>query len=637
MCGICGFLEPSPCPLPEMRQAIDGMCHTLRHRGPDGQGVFLDNDPPVALGHQRLSIIDITGGQQPMANEDQTIHIVFNGEIYNYQEIRHLLQNKGHVFTTSSDTETIVHAYEEWGHTCLHHLRGMFSFTIWDSGNQRLFCARDRVGIKPFYYFWDGYRFAFSSEIKALLAHPEIVPELDNEALVNYLRLLYIPAPQTIYRNIYKLPPGHFLLLENGRLSTAPYWDLHHAIRQQRRLTLREASKQLRDTLQEAVDIRLISEVPLGAFLSGGVDSSIVVALMSQTTGGGVMSHTEGFTDKDYDESGHPRTIAQQFRCDHSEITMKPDVRHILPKLIWHMDEPFADASMIPTYFLCQAARKRVTVCLSGDGGDELFAGYNWYAELQKLQKLNRLMPPAVRAGLALPGNMIPETIRGTTFLRNLASDWSKRHINLIGGFTDQQIGRLTGHDPSASNRQYIHPLSMLYQEQALAEDPVLNAQYIDFQSYMVDDILMKVDKMSMAHSLEVRVPLLDHKFVELAFSLATDLKIKGSERKIALKECVSDIIPRDFFARRKQGFSIPLKCWLQNELQDYVHEYLLSPSSHTGHFLDMTEVKNIWDTMNNKTMRIDLSPHVWALLCLELWARTFVNASKGQQPMTTL
>jgi asparagine synthase (glutamine-hydrolysing) len=635
MCGICGFIELEEKPLALMRNEISGMCDSIRHRGPDEQGNFIDEKNGLALGHQRLSIIDVSSGQQPMTNENSKIQIIFNGEIYNYLEIKKSLEQKGHQFKTNSDTETIIHAYEEWGEDCLHHLRGMFAFAIWDANKKSLFCARDRIGIKPFYYFWDQKKLIFGSEIKAILAHSEVRPEVDNKALINYLRLFYIPAPQTIYKNIYKLPPGHTLLFYKGRIVVEPYWDLKSSIENQKELSLTDASAQLRQTLQEAVDIRLISEVPLGAFLSGGVDSSIVVALMSQTTGSGVMSHCVGFEDKYFNESMYSREMADRFGCNHSEITLQPDVRDILPKLIWHMDEPFADSSMIPTYYICQEARKRVTVCLSGDGGDELFAGYNWYAEMQRLQQLDARLPSILKKGFGHLGKIMPDSIRGATFLRNLNSSWENRHVNLLGGFTDNQISSLLGIDLLSSKSSQCHPLSVLYNSKVFGKDPVLNAQHIDLNSYMVEDILMKVDKMSMAHSLEVRVPLLDHKFVELAFSLSTKLKINDSQRKIALKESVSDLIPKQFFNRKKQGFSIPQKKWLQNELHDYVHDYLLTSSSQASNFFDLDEMKKLWKTMNNGKMRIDLSPHIWALLSFELWGRTFLNPSKGKHPIS--
>ncbi len=635
MCGICGFLQKMPLDPNEASRIVNGMCAAIAHRGPDEQGIFIDREAGAALGHQRLSIIDLASGKQPMANEDGTVNIVFNGEIYNFREIREILIGKGHVFQTGSDTETIIHAYEEWGTDCLKRLRGMFAFAIWDSRQHRLFCARDRVGIKPFYYYFDGKIFVFASEIKAILRHPVVTPQLADTALVNYLRLFYVPAPQTIYRNIFKLRPGHQLLLENGNMSVEPYWSLNEIIRHPGPMDLTDAANELRHLLEEAVDIRLISEVPLGAFLSGGVDSSLVVALMSRIMGGGVLSHTVGFADRDFDESIHARKIADSFQCNHSEITLQPDIQGILPKLVWHMDEPFGDSSMVPTYYICQAARKRVTVCLSGDGGDELFAGYNWYAELQRLSRMDRQVPELLRTGCGRLGALLSETLRGTTLLRNLAADWPTRHVNLLCGFTDRMIQRLVGKENITDPLQHEHPLALLYREKSAGFDPVLDGQYVDFSSYMVDDILMKVDKMSMAHSLEVRVPLLDHKVAELAFSLATNLKIQGEQRKIILKECIGDLIPPDFFNRKKQGFAIPQKSWLQHELHGYVEEYLLSSSSRVGDYLDRREIQRLWERMCRSRYHIDLSPHIWALLSFELWARTFLTSTRGREPIT--
>jgi len=634
MCGICGFVANPERDNAGIRQTVLSMCRMLRHRGPDETGCYIDAGMGLALGHQRLSIIDLASGQQPLGNEDDTIQIVFNGEVYNFMDLRETLETKGHRFRTRSDTETIVHAYEEWGTGCVARLRGMFAFAIWDQRRQRLFCARDRLGIKPFYYFHDGRSFIFASEIKAVLAHSQVSAEINPTALVDYLRLFYVPAPETIFKNIWKLKPGHILLFEGGRLTTRSFWRLDKIVQSGDSSDMARASMDLRSLLEESVNIRLISEVPLGAFLSGGVDSSVVVSLMSRLLPGKVQTNTVAFDERKFDESSYAREIADRFHCDHSEVGLRFDIKKILPRLVWHMDEPFADSSMIPTYYICQAARRRVTVCLSGDGGDELFAGYNWYAELQRLRKFSPVLGLSCGLGFGQLARRLPATLRGSTLLRNLCVPWAQRHVNLMAGFTDRDIAHLTcSHDLHAA-LDSPHPLLTIYDEFERSDDPVWNAQFVDLKSYMVEDILMKVDKMSMANSLEVRVPILDHKVVELAFAMATELKLQDNRRKVVLKQSAADLIRPDFFERPKQGFSVPLRKWLHNDLQEYVEDCLLSSTSMIGEYLDRGRINTLWRKMNTGRCHIDLSQHVWALLCLELWSRTFLNSSKGREPL---
>lgn len=621
MCGLAGFFSIHPdVAESSLREHVAAMCAQIRHRGPDEAGLYVNAENGVALGHQRLSIIDLSTGQQPLATKDQAIWIVFNGEIYNFKLLREELRAKGFHFKTSSDTEVIVNAYLAWGEDCVRHLRGMFAFAIWDSRENSLFCARDRLGIKPLYYQWDGTNLIFGSELKAVLAHPAAGARLDSDALVDFLRLQYLPSPQTPFQSIRKLPAGHTLRIKGDKLNVQKYWDID--LEQSQSLDMIEAADRLREKLQEAVGIRLVSEVPIGAFLSGGTDSSIVVALMQDAMKEPVKTHCVGFNESAYDERSHARYIADRFSTDHEESMVNLNIADDLEKIIWHMDEPFADASAIPTYYLCQETRKRVTVSLSGDGGDELFCGYNWYAELARLNRFDDSIPQTLRRMITLFANRMDPTLRGATLLMNMGASSARRHRNLRNFFSDSQLSALLGMPQSAL---ISHPLEQIYDGLATSGDPIKDAQYVDVKSYMVEDILMKVDKMSMAHSLEVRVPILDHQVVEYAFSLATNLKMDAVSRKKALKASAADLIPSEFFERKKQGFSVPLRSWLLRELKDHVDQYLLNPSRNSGMF-NQREVVRLWNRFESGSLRVDLSHQLWSLLAFEMWHNQFAG-----------
>jgi len=626
MCGICGVYSPDAGDDARLRAGVTKMCKLIEHRGPDEHGVYVDEGQGLALGHQRLSIIDVSDGQQPLSNGDGSLWIVFNGEIYNYRDLRKRLVAKGYRFKTHSDTETILFAYSEWGEACVDHLQGMFSFVIWDAKKESVFCARDHVGVKPLYYYWDGTSFIFASELKAVIAHDLVKKEMNHDAIVNFLRLQYIPAPDTVFKNINKLPAAHTLLIRNGQLKIGKYWeiDIHSNAFSG---GAEEARQALRTRLQESVDMQLVSEVPIGAFLSGGTDSSVVVSLMNNKMRGAIKTQCVGFEQREYDERQYARYIADRFETDHSETMVHLAIDDELDKIIWHMDEPFADASAIPTYYLCREARKRVTVCLSGDGGDELFSGYNWYEELARLSRMDDKVPRSLRktAG-GLLFNHMPATLKGGTLLRNIAADLSTRHKNLRSYFSDSFIESLLVDAPSYKPKEIVHPIDVLYSNIGKADDVVKAAQLVDFQSYMVEDILMKVDKMSMAHSLEVRVPILDHKVVELAFSLGTEMKMTPESRKIILKESVSDLIPREFFERKKQGFSVPMRYWLQNQLKERVGDFLLSGSTSQSGLFRQKSVESLWKQFSKQSYRIDLENHIWSLLSFELWYDQFVS-----------
>jgi len=625
MCGICGIYTPQNNKYKEgLKPHIDTMCSLIEHRGPDEKGLHIDAENGLALGHQRLSIIDVSTGQQPMTNEDGMVWVVFNGEIYNHNILRQELLSKGHQFRTKSDTETIVHAYEEWGEDCVTHFRGMFAFVVWDKSKRKLFCARDRLGIKPFYYYWDGHNFLFSSELKSIISHPLVKRSINNSSLVDYFRLQYVPAPKSILNDVQKLQPGRTLTIHDGNIRINRFWEID--LDDRSKLSIEDAQESLRNTLQESVDIRLESEVPIGAFLSGGTDSSIIVALMSQLMNDSVKTHCIGFDHKEFDESHFARIIADQFKTDHEETFIDIDIDKNIEKIIWHMDEPFSDSSAIPTYLLCQETKKRVTVCLSGDGGDELFSGYNWYDEIRKLNKLDSKFPLFIRK-LISKGlfSGLDTNMRGATFLKNIGASDADRHVNLRSCFSDSHISKIINKDILDSHFQN-NPLLDLYSSLQSSDDAIKKAQWVDVQSYMSEDILMKVDKMSMAHALEVRVPILDHNVVNFAFMENTDRKINSKSRKILFKNSVSDLVSPRFFDRKKQGFSVPLRDWLLKDLKDRVGDYLLSHNSRGSGVFNRQEVNKLWNTFENDRLNIDLSNHIWSLLCYEMWHEEFIN-----------
>jgi len=493
-------------------------------------------------------------------------------------------------------------------------LRGMFAFVIWDKRAKKIFCARDRLGIKPFYFFWNGKDFVFASELKSILCHALVEPTIENAAIVNYLRLEYIPFNETPFKNIFKLLPGHTLILVDTKFAIKRYWSLHcenHLFH-----SYAQATQLLRSKIKEAIDVRLMSDVPIGAFLSGGVDSSVVVGLMSQSSR--IKTQCVGFDQNKYDERSHAQYIAKCFNTDHIESIVNLDIANDLDNIIWHMDEPFADSSSIPTYYLCQAAKQRVTVCLSGDGGDELFAGYNWYAEINRFNKLDNKIPKALRNLASMFFSNMDSQRRGVTFLKNIGANASARHINLRTCFSDDHIARILNHP--VAQQTSAHPFSSLYGELSNIDDSVKAAQWVDVHSYMVDDILMKVDKMSMAHSLEVRVPLIDHEVVELAFSMDTKFKLSKNRRKNILKDCVSDIIPSEFFERKKQGFSVPMREWLLGDLKERVEDQLLTYNSKSSGFFETREARKLWKAFQTGRFNVDLSHHIWSLLSFEIW-----------------
>jgi asparagine synthase (glutamine-hydrolysing) len=623
MCGICGFINS---PIEQSRQSAEEtlgrMCEAIKHRGNDGHGKYIDSSIGLALGHQRLSIIDIDGGAQPLHNPAKKAWIVFNGEIYNYKLLRKELISLGHVFSTQSDTEVVLESYLEWGEKCVDKFRGMFAFAIWDDRHQILFCARDRIGMKPFYYYRDDKCFIFASEIKSLLKHPSVSSEQDPEALHNFLRYQYIPAPRTIYSKIKKLPAATKMTYrrQDDNLRLQQYWSISSST-EEKPESGQDYAEALYACIEESVSMHLNSDVPLGAFLSGGIDSSAIVGLMSRLSSEPVRTNTAKFTDSDFDESDYAQKVSEHFNTNHRETLVDMNVANDFEKIIYHLDEPFADASAIPSYYLCKEARERVTVCLSGDGGDELFAGYNWYSELMRLQQFNNLVPTSIAKGLSsVFGRILPNTFRGARFAENIGLSPFEQHRNLMSTFTEAEVNRLCI-QRLGSEQETSYPFEQANKSfKGKPSDVVKMAQTIDLQTYLVEDILMKVDKMSMAHGLEVRVPLLDHKVVELAMGMSTSLKIQGNHRKAILKSSFQNLMPTEVLNRPKQGFSAPIDQWLKDDLREMFGDLLLSPNTKDSGMFDRKEVGKLWRKFSNNKLHVGLSDKLWTLLCYEVW-----------------
>jgi asparagine synthase (glutamine-hydrolysing) len=604
------------------------MNSVLSHRGPDGEGFFVDG--PVGLGHRRLSIIDLEGGKQPLFNEDQTKAIVFNGEIYNFQSLRAALVARGHRFETQSDTEAILHAYEEYGESCVRHLRGMFAFAIWDAEKRHLFLARDRIGIKPLYYFWDGAHFLFASEIKAILEDSTVGRTLDFCALDDYLTYLYIPAPRTIFAGIHKLPPGHTLTISRDGLRQEEYWDL--AFTPRNGVSESEYAEGLLEKLRDSVGAHLVSDVPLGAFLSGGLDSTAVVGIMAQLLDRPVNTASIGFHETRFDELEYARLAARRFRTQAYERVVDANASKILDELVWHFDEPFADSSMVPTYYVSQVARERVTVCLSGDGGDENFAGYRRYRFDVLENRIRTMIPTALRRpifgslGTLYPkADWLPQVFRAKTLFENLSVSPEQGYFHTMSWFTPAMKNRLYGDGLRKALMGY-DAFSVMKAHFARSEgwDALSRIQYVDIKTYLVDDILTKVDRASMAHSLEVRVPLLDHEVMEFAAGIPAHYKLRRGEPKYIFKKALEGVVPREILRRAKMGFSIPLTRWFQGDLKAVFEDKVFAPDAFLGTLFDMSAIRSWWDQHQRGTR--DYAYHLWALLVLECWGQRFLG-----------
>jgi len=613
MCGIAGILDLDGVPVGE--EEVRAMCASLSHRGPDGEGVYFA--PGVGLGMRRLSVIDLGTGDQPVRNEDGTAWVVFNGEIYNYLELRTDLEQRGHRFHTSSDTESIVHLYEERGRACVRDLRGMFGFAIWDQTNRSLLLARDRLGIKPLYYVETGGRLAFASELKALLRLPEVEAKIDWRAFGALISTLCTPADQSIIAGIRKLEPGHVLVARPGRgVRVERYWDVWFDPTPGRREE--DVAAELRSLLEESVRLHMISDVPLGAFLSGGVDSSSVVALMSRQTTGRVKTFSIGFREAEFDEAADARLVAGALGTEHHERTLLPDLSEILEDVVYHLDEPFGDSSAIPTYMVSRLASEHVKVVLSGDGGYELFAGYERYAAEERdrrhgaaarwvMGRVGRLMPPGMRGRGRLLHLSLPD---GRRYLDRLTLYDGHEKRALLSRDVFEEVAR---HDPWTREAERLardgHWLSRL--------------QDVDLTSYLPQDILTKVDRMSMAHSIEARVPLLDHKVVEFAARIPPEMLLRDGTSKRILKRAMSGLVPESVFQKPKRGFAVPLGRWFGGPLRDLPRDLLLSERSRQRGILDTTAVERL---LQDTKRRGPLDLPIWTLVSFEMWCRAFLD-----------
>ena len=625
MCGITGRVNYDP-RRPIDRDVLVAMTDAVAHRGPDAAGYY--EGPGIGLGHRRLSIIDLATGDQPLANEDGSVQVVFNGEIYNFADVRAELLAKGHRFRTHSDTETIVHGYEEWGERCVDRFRGMFAFALWDQAARRLLLARDRLGVKPLYYSeLPGAGVVFGSEIKSLLHDPDVPRDWRPEAIDAYLTLLYIPAPDTIYRAIHKLPPGHVLVAEQGQIRVSRYWDLEFTgdgdpAREDAYL------EELDALLREAVRLRLVSDVPLGAFLSGGIDSSTVVAYMKEVSRTPPVTIAVGFDHEGYNEVQHAETVARHLGCDFHPLMADPQVDGLLPKLAWHFDEPFADSSAVPTYYVSKAARELVTVALSGDGGDELWAGYARHRVEQWEQRVRGSLGSASRVAGWL-GQALPLSVKGARSLRHLGSDPDQAYAlkHAYGMFEPDAKTRLYSGDFAASVRHAdaFSSFRDAYRDCA-SLDPMDRALYVDARTYMIDDVLTKVDRMSMAVSLEAREPLLDHKLLEFAARVPMSLKLKNGQSKYLLRRILDRRVPRSIIERPKRGFAAPIGEWLRGPLAPMTGELLLDGRLRDRGIFDTREVARLWD--EHRSRRADHPHRLWQLVMLELWFRQFIDGT---------
>lgn len=617
MCGICGIFEPNRGTSPAC-QTLKLMADNMLHRGPDDEGFYLGAG--IGLGFRRLSIIDVEGGHQPLSNEDGTVWIAFNGEIYNFAELNRQYLSSGHRFKTRSDTETIVHLYEEMGEDVFAHLRGMFGIALWDGRRRRLLLARDRVGKKPLFYSWDGKRLVFGSEIKTMWPAGGLSREIDYEALSDYFSYKYVPAPKTIYKNIRKLRPAHYLVVEGSNIREVPYWELRFE-----ELAERSEAEWCEAFLNEyrgAVKSRLVSDVPLGAFLSGGVDSSSVVALMNEFQRP-VTTCSIGFAEDEYDEASDARQFANQLGANHFEHTVQPQAVDLLPKLAWHYDEPFADSSAVPTYYVSHVARQHVTVVLSGDGGDENFAGYRRYKLTVRENHLRSFLPQVLRRSVFGPLGILypklswaPRVVRAKSTFESLARDPLEGYFYGISCcppamkmrlFTGELSKCLAAYDSSNVLREHYDAAGPL--------DPLSRIQYVDIKTYLADDILTKVDRASMANSLEVRCPLLDHKLMELVARMPSSLKLRRGQGKYIFKKALSAVLPKEVLYRPKKGFAVPVAEWFRGQLREFAYEAIFKCPDD---ILNAKFLGRCW-SQHQRGQR-DWSALLWTVLMFKTW-----------------
>ena len=626
MCGIVGkvYVDEGK----KVTEAeIAKMCAKVAHRGPDDQGLFVDGQ--VGLGNRRLAIIDLSpAGHQPMATADRKLWITFNGEIHNFRDLRKRLEKEGIRFRSHSDTEVILYLYRKYGPRCLQYLRGQFALAIWDQDKRELFAARDRLGINPFKYYFDGKRFIFASELKAILTDPSIPREPDLLAIDEYLTYQYVPSPKTGFKGIAKLPPAHYLILKDGRLTLRKYWNLDYTKKDD--LTEGEWIERIRDKLDEAVRLRMISDAPIGAFLSGGVDSSAIVATMAKASSRPVETFSIGFPQEDYDETPYARLVAERFGTNHHEFTVSPAAMDIFPKLVAQYEEPYADSSGINVWYLAELTRQYVTVALDGDGGDENFAGYPWYGA-HRITSLYDRVPAAVREKVLRP--VLLATVgqqhsslgrRARIFLRYQQDHPGRRYSQYLAYFTQDEKEQWYGETlrPQLTAQDATDFLTKLY-TRAQATDPVEKAMWTDIYSYLPDDLLVKVDIATMSHGLEARPPLLDHEFMEMVARIPAHLKDRYGQRKYIWKKALRGLVPDAILKKKKWGFMVPLEHWFRGELKDYVHDLLLSKRALSRGLLRRTAVEQL---LSEHQRGIDHGRRIWALATLEQWFRTYID-----------
>jgi asparagine synthase (glutamine-hydrolysing) len=630
MCAICGILNFDHSD-PVDRTIVEKMTGTLTHRGPDDEGFFVEGQ--AGLGFRRLSIIDLSGGHQPIFNEDGSAAIVFNGEIYNYRGLAADLSSAGHTFTTRSDTETILHAYEQYGDACVDHLRGMFAFAIWDRRRQRLFIARDRLGIKPLYYYRNARFLAFASEIKALLEVPGVPREIDPDAFDQFLTQRYVPGPRTMFKEIFRLQPGHTLVADlhtgNAGVHIRKYWDIDYDARSSD--SPRQIAASFDELLDESVRLRLISEVPLGLFLSGGLDSSAILSRLHKLTGEhGVKTFSVG-----YDASGpqeqrvceleYAQLAARAFGTDHHEVRVSAkNFAEFIPGLVWHLDEPLADPSCIPLYFVSKLAREHITVVLSGEGADEILAGYGIYPKMLTLDRINRNVPAMGRLAGRFAQFTSAEPLR--RYLRLAGQPLEDGYRGVCRGFGVEARRRLIGEDRMKRSDRQLSEIFRAHFDAAGKASPLNRMLYVDTKVWLPDDLLLKADKMTMANGLELRVPFLDHKLVEFAAALPDASKISRHGGKSLLRKAMRGVLPKAILQRPKNGFGVPLASWLRGPLRQFTRDHLLTSDSASGSWLDRGEVKRIVE--EHEQARADRSQEIWSLLVFEFWHSHFIDDS---------
>jgi asparagine synthase (glutamine-hydrolysing) len=627
MCGICGKLSLRRDGPSVSGELLRHMLNSITHRGPDEEGIYRSG--PVGLGHRRLKIIDLTSGKQPLCNEDGTVWVIYNGEVYNYKELTSYLVAKGHRFTTASDTEVIVHLYEEFGAECVKQLRGMFSFALWDDHEQSLLLARDRVGIKPMYYCQTADSLLFASEIKAILADSSIPREVEPQAIDRFLTFFYAPGDQTVFKNIRKLEPGHYLLARNGEVKVSRYWDL---VFEKKHRSFAAAAEDLENLLSHTVRDHMISDVPVGVLLSGGVDSSGVLSFAVENTTKPVDTFTVGFDGGCTDERPYARMVASIYGARNYEITITPQsFWDFLPKYVWHMEEPVCEPPAIALYYVSKLARERVTVLLSGEGGDEAFAGYPSYRNFVWLEKLKKWLGPMASpvgslVAASFPGNGQTRYGKYGPLLQTSLEDYYYSHSSGPYQFFNRNFSELYTSDFLATIGQGIRAdMAKNCFSRVQSLDPLDRMLYVDTKTWLPDDLLIKADKMTMANSLELRVPLLDHQVLEFAASLPASYKLNGTSTKHILKKALAKRLPKQILKRKKSGFPVPYAAWLNHELRPAVSEILLDRETLArGYF----KRKSIESLLQSSSTGRNCSKELFSLAILEIWHRTFLDAA---------